>query len=454
MLSLPLPTPNDDHILYLLPSHHHPPSPPTSPDRPHHHQHHHHGHQPSQYLQPSAFLANQPNRPPPAPSPYTYTPTTLTSSAHTARHKPHPSTSLAALRADEFLLSNRKHNVRRFGAGWLRPPGVVKTLQQNLDETAEKEEQEVLAAREERMMELARAAEREELERLRAAGEEDGGEGERDLDADIPEADETLEEDVDVTMGDGDDVDVTVDEEEGLGTQGTGLQSATVDESAEGDVTFNEDSMLESSIVLLPPTSRNPARNSMLQISEDWATGIAHDEIDLDEDVPEAGSYQHTDTEVEDDSSSLDTDEVNQRFDNNEPRSPSVAGGDPEMQRMLAQRNYALARAARMRRLVFEHEAAQTQRRASGRVSGGDIEGSSFMQTEISSLMDGGSSFLQSSPVMMRPGTGSGNGGGEGSGAGRGRGTFRERLARGGVGNGAGGGGRGGETGPARRGGR
>lgn len=53
---------------------------------------------------------------------------------------PPPRTLLSVLRADELTVLTRKANIRRFGAGWLRPMGVGKTLQGLADEMAEREE--------------------------------------------------------------------------------------------------------------------------------------------------------------------------------------------------------------------------------------------------------------------------------------------------------------------------
>jgi hypothetical protein len=51
------------------------------------------------------------------------------------------------LRAEENAIRLRKSNIRRFGAGWLKPPGISKTLQGLIDEKAEREEQELAAMR-------------------------------------------------------------------------------------------------------------------------------------------------------------------------------------------------------------------------------------------------------------------------------------------------------------------
>lgn len=49
-------------------------------------------------------------------------------------------TLLGVLRADEVTIMTRKANIRRFGASWLRPMGVPKTLQGIADEMVEREE--------------------------------------------------------------------------------------------------------------------------------------------------------------------------------------------------------------------------------------------------------------------------------------------------------------------------
>ena len=65
------------------------------------------------------------------------------------RGQPNPParTMLSVLRADEKAMELRKAHVRRFGAGWLKPPGISKTLQGMWDEKAEREEQEAAQAR-------------------------------------------------------------------------------------------------------------------------------------------------------------------------------------------------------------------------------------------------------------------------------------------------------------------
>lgn len=190
---------------------------------------------------------------------------------------------LAQLHADESLIQHRKFNVARFGAGWLRPPGVTKTLQSKLEEAQEQMEQAEMARRDAEMRAQEQAAQE-------AAG---GGLGfdstgapdqeERDLDDDVPEAEPST---------------IASDDEDPENT---------------GNVTFNEESILQGS-----PTG---TRQAELEMEDAELEGRLQDERDLgmegdmDDDVPEAGSYEHTDSELEDVSS--DEEEVSLQ----EPRS-------------------------------------------------------------------------------------------------------------------------------------
>ncbi|KAK4988117.1 hypothetical protein LTR50_004139 [Elasticomyces elasticus] len=197
--------------------------------------------------------------------------------AHHRRTHPNRATHrspLALLAADEAAIEQRKQNIRRFGAGWIRPPGVAKTLQAETEERAEREEQEALARREQQMADMAAMAEVEDLRRRR---EEDAsaGEGERDLDEEIPDAD-----------------------------------------AEDAEVTFNEESLLEGS-VMVPGHAGLDSEPDVdisryFDMEEAELTGLVEAqaelgvERDLDEDVPEAGGYEHTDTDIEDSSSLLE----------------------------------------------------------------------------------------------------------------------------------------------------
>ncbi|KAJ4369774.1 hypothetical protein N0V83_005538 [Neocucurbitaria cava] len=195
----------------------------------------------------------------------------------------HTSALLAALTTDENMIEQRKQNVRRFGAGWLRPPGVAKTLQAMKDEELEREEQEMMQRREQVMMDLTAAQQDAANEELRERGEEqmDGQEegGERDLDEEVPEASvtesassasDTAEEEDDESVG-------------------------SVEDGGDHTVPFNEDSFIEGSML-------EAEVSHMLEMEEAEMAGVLQDERDLDDDVPEAGSYEHTDSELEDSS--------------------------------------------------------------------------------------------------------------------------------------------------------
>ncbi|CAC9886615.1 unnamed protein product [Aureobasidium pullulans] len=234
--------------------------------------------------------------------------------------------SLAQLLADEHAISSRKHNIRRFGAGWIKPPGVAKTLQAETEEKAEREEQEALQRREQMMMDMQAQQEVEEARNRAAAAEEGGeeadveGEEERDLDEEIPDADgeeeEEEEEEEDEDLSDSDEEE---DEEEDLQSE---LQSEMLEHSqlqhseipVAEDITFNEDSMFaENSLLEIDEETREQERYDRLQEAE--LTGVAQDQLDLgverdlDDSVPEAGSYQHTDSELDDSDEDSDEDE-------------------------------------------------------------------------------------------------------------------------------------------------
>ncbi len=152
------------------------------------------------------------------------------------------------------------------------------------EEMAELAEQEELMRQEQNMRDLqARQQAEEARANAEAGGEEE--EGERNLDDEIPDAD-----------GDGEE---GSDEEEDEGSEKEG--------DGQGEVTFNEESMVEGSRVM--DEQQLQRRDALREEAE--LTGAARDEEDLgvemerdlDDSVPEAGSYQHTDTEVEDSTS-------------------------------------------------------------------------------------------------------------------------------------------------------
>lgn len=183
------------------------------------------------------------------------------------------------------MIEKRKANVQRFGAGWIRPPGISKTLQAITDEELEKQEQELMARREQVMLDLAaaqqeaaNAGERQEREDMEEAGEM---EEERDLDDDVPEAMASASE---LSASD-----VSSDEEE---ESASGTEDGTREQES---ILFNEDSFIEGSMV-------EAEVSAMLEQEEAEMAGVLQDERDLDDDIPEAGSYEHTDSELEESS--------------------------------------------------------------------------------------------------------------------------------------------------------
>lgn len=214
-------------------------------------------------------------------------PSSTSASRRTTSGAPAPS-QLAQLRADEHIIQLRKFNVMRFGAGWLRPPGVTKTLQSKLEEAQEHLEQMEMQRRDAALRAQEEAA-------AHAAGRPVGFDGtlpdqeERDLDAEVPDGD--------------------------------GSTIASDDEAENtANVTFHEESLVQGSPAVL--------RRVALQMEDAELDGRLQDERDmamegdLDDDVPEAGSYEHTDTEDEDDSSS-DEDAIELQPPLSQMRSPA-----------------------------------------------------------------------------------------------------------------------------------
>ncbi|KAI8943806.1 hypothetical protein NX059_001780 [Plenodomus lindquistii] len=294
---------------------------------------------------------------------------------------------LSALTNDENMIEQRKQNVRRFGAGWLRPPGVAKTLQAMRDEELEKEEQEMMQRREQVMMDLSAAQQEAANEEQREQGEQMEGQGEeeRDLDDEVPEAEAT---DSDASRSDSDS-DVSGDEsgsEEGQNTT----------------MAFNEDSFIEGSMM-------EAEVSHMLEMEEAEIAGVLQDERDLDDDVPEAGSYEHTDSELEDSSD----------VDNSMVMPPTM--GSVQSRRSARRTSGRRSSGRRSSGLPSGFQVGGIAATA-GRVSLGVDLGqgrSSFGMDGSSSFLDG-SSFLRSSPAGTAAAT---------------RGTLRDRFlgaARGG----------------------
>ncbi|KAK2003573.1 hypothetical protein LX36DRAFT_707002 [Colletotrichum falcatum] len=102
---------------------------------------------------------------------------------------------LARLRAEEQQMDRRRLHVQNFGSTWLKPPGVPKSLYQMREERREQEEHAEAMRREQLAQELAEAeaAGQDGLGDV-VEGEEagEGGEEVRDLDDEIPDAEESF----------------------------------------------------------------------------------------------------------------------------------------------------------------------------------------------------------------------------------------------------------------------
>jgi len=284
---------------------------------------------------------------------------------------------LAFLTADEAAIAARKAAIRNFGAYWIRPHGVLKTLQATHEEEAERLEAEEQARQEAGLRDMqARQQAVEVQERAGQAAEEAAQEGEeRNLDDEIPDAPEQTAE-----------------------------------------MSFNEESMLEGSSLLVDQEQSELLEEEAevqqaVELEEAELIGAAQDqeelgiERDLDDSVPEAGSYQHTDTEVED--SDLDS-ELQDSFARQSvrrsarvERSTQAALGVGGGRTFQAQGQAIGGLQERMRAQVGASDSLPRSR------------GSLHLS---SSILE--SSFVGSSPVMQRGGQ-----------AGRGRGRARGRQS-------------------------
>ena len=198
---------------------------------------------------------------------------------------------LPQLAHDELLLHHRKAHIRSFGSRWLLPPGIPKTLQGLADERAERAEAEAQAAAQEEAQQRQEEAEAAMMEGEEGIAGEEGEEMgmDEDLDREVVDMDDEGEdEDLD-----SDDEDIEEDDEEAQWEDEPPLPLTTA-----------------------PPQSSAPRMNPMSAAHSsflDEETGMDMG-VDLDGDIPSApeeeGSYQHTDTDVEDESSIFETGQV------------------------------------------------------------------------------------------------------------------------------------------------
>jgi hypothetical protein len=234
-----------------------------------------------------------------------------------------------------------------------------------------------MARREQVMMDLAAAqqdAVNDEERQNRDEMEENGDMEERDLDDDVPEA---AASDSDVSASD-----VSSDEE--------GSVSGTEDGAREQEsIPFNEDSFIEGSMV-------EAEVSHMLEMEEAEMAGVLQDERDLDDDIPEAGSYEHTDSELEDSSDDDAASRPPGMSSVRTTRSSRRSSGIHSVRRSSGRRSSGLPSTGSARQSIGQNIGRGIDLGASlgnGRSSFG-IDGSS-------SILEG-SSFLRSSPAAQR----------------------------------------------------
>ncbi|OBR03598.1 hypothetical protein CH63R_12725 [Colletotrichum higginsianum IMI 349063] len=265
------------------------------------------------------------------------------SSSRRAGHLLIERSALARLRVDEQQMDRRRLHVQNFGSTWLKPPGVPKSLHQIREELREQQEHAEAMRREQLAQELAdaEAAGQDGLEDI-VEGEE--GEEPRDLDDEIPDAEESFgfdggedsmadelssseggildngggggsnssDDDEDDDDDDDDDDDATaVDEDEGerrdvlvaarMRMADDAFRQAMARGDVDGDDMYGAEEELEAS-----------GQGDMLDEEDLLAPGQgvgADDDLgmdmdaDLDDEIPEArdlsGVYEHTDSEAE-----------------------------------------------------------------------------------------------------------------------------------------------------------
>jgi len=233
----------------------------------------------------------------------------------------------------------------------------------------------MMQRREQVMLDLAAAQQdaANEEERERGEREEEAGEGEAevDLDDDVPEAQSNSSESESESGSSSGEEDEEEEEEEEEGSE---------EAQEESTVPFNEDSFIEGSML-------EAEVSHMLEMEEAEMAGVLQDERDLDDDVPEAGSYEHTDSELED-SSDIDN-------------SALPPGLSSVRSRRSTRRRSSRRRSSGRRSSGLPHGMALGVQPTAGRISLGVDLGngrSSFGIDGSSSILEG-SSFLRSSPA-------------------------------------------------------
>ncbi|KAI6248779.1 hypothetical protein HI914_02304 [Erysiphe necator] len=216
---------------------------------------------------------------------------------------------LTNLRLDEEFIRSRKKNIMDYGADWLKPPGVSKSLQQMREDEREMREHEETLRRERLAQELAEAGAEAELGSLLQEEEDEGIEEMADLDDEIPEANSS---------------ELDLNEESDFRDDGTDQTETS------GVITHNNTLPLQDDLYRREILVHNRLlRDDSSTIDEQDLSGMLEEEdliheqtglgmtnldigmnqdMDLDDDIPEGDAYEHTDIEEEISSSSQDED--------------------------------------------------------------------------------------------------------------------------------------------------
>lgn len=205
-------------------------------------------------------------------------------------------------------MHRRRLNVQNFGSGWLKPPGVAKTLHQLREEKREQEEHQEALRREQLAQDLAEAE----------AGDapEDGMmddvqlDGAQDLDDEIPDAEDEFGIDDDEDDDDENDAaEAEEDEDVARAERQNDLMTArmrmTDDAFREALIRGDPDGqdMYGSEEEIQEEDEGHMLGEDDLAhagMEDDDGMGIDMD-ADLDDDIPEAesGGYEHTDSDAE-----------------------------------------------------------------------------------------------------------------------------------------------------------
>jgi hypothetical protein len=255
--------------------------------------------------------------------------------------------SLAALSLDERLLEARKRAIAIYGYGWLRPAGCGKTMLGRREEEVEREEVERQLREVEEQEAMALAGEEEARRRSVLARGEVQGEGERDLDEEIPDAEQLthgeeeendmVERDMDDDVPDADEGDRTnmtfgnttmttellLEGETGItdDVEGTSLgqpEPAVRSVMAGGGAAFREFDAQEQEALANAMLDEDEQGMAERDLDDEVPSAGEMGERDLDDDVPEPedeGEWQHTDTEdeqMEEDESGMDISNLDQ----------------------------------------------------------------------------------------------------------------------------------------------